>query len=136
MNANNILIKGEKEMKKITAILISVMTIAVLITFNTAIATNGSTVIEINKSGQTESFSITPEEMEKVSTLVANMANEVKRGNMTPEVQARSAEILTHVSHMLSVLASPDDKMTYSIIKREKKEVEKEWNLWDEMVEH
>jgi hypothetical protein len=45
MNANNILIKGEKEMKKITAILISVMTIAVLITFNTAIATNGSTVI-------------------------------------------------------------------------------------------
>ena len=52
------------------------------------------------------------------------MANEVKRGNMTPEVQARSAEILTHVGHMLSVLASSDDKMTYSIIKREIKEVE------------
>jgi hypothetical protein len=45
------------------------------------------------------------------------MANEVKRGNMTPEAQARSAEILTHVGHMLSVLANPDDKMTYSIIK-------------------
>ncbi len=123
-------------MKKITAILISIMTMAVLITFNTAIATNGSTVIEINKSGQTESFSITPEEMEKVSTLVANMANEVKRGNMTPEVQARSAEILTHVSHMLKAMASPDDNMTYSIMKREIKEVEMELNPWDERVEH
>ena len=123
-------------MKKITAILISVMTMAGLITFNTAIAANGSTVIEIDKSGQVASLSITPEEMEKLSTLVENMANEVKKGNMTPEVQARSAEILTHVGHMLSVLASPNDKMTYSIIKREIKEVEKEWNPWGEMVEH
>ena len=123
-------------MRKITAILITVMTMAGLITFNTAIAANGSTVIEIDKSGQVASLSITPEEMEKLSTLVANMANKVKSGNMTPEVQARTAEILTHVSHMLSVLASPDDKMTYSIIKRENKEVEKEWNPWDEMVEH
>jgi hypothetical protein len=123
-------------MKKITTILISVMTMAGLITFNTVIAANGNTAIEIDKNGQVASLSITPEEMEKFATLVANMADEVKRGNMTPEVQARSAEILTHVSHILSVLASPDDKMTYSIIKREKKEVEKEWNLWDEMVEH
>jgi hypothetical protein len=37
---------------------------------------------------------------------------------------------------MLSVLANPDDKRTYSIIKLEIKEVEKEWNAWDEMVEH
>jgi len=37
---------------------------------------------------------------------------------------------------MLSVLASSDDKMTYSIIKREIKEVEKEWNAWDEMAKH
>ena len=123
-------------MKKMTAILISVMTIAVLITFNAAIASNGSTVIEIDKSGQTTSLSITPEEMEKLSTLVANIANEVKKGNMTPEVQARTAEILIHVGHMLSVMASPDDNMTYSIIKQEIKEVEKEWNPWDEMVEH
>jgi hypothetical protein len=137
MNANNILIKGRIEMKKMTVILISVMTIAVLITFNTAIASNGST--EIDKSGQTPSLSITPEEMEKLSTLVANIANEVKIGNMTPEVQARTAEILIHVSHMLSVMASPDDNMTYSIIKRENKEVkevEKEWNPWGEIVEH
>jgi hypothetical protein len=123
-------------MKKITAILISVMTMAGLITFNTAIAANGNTAIEIDKNSQAASLSITPEEMEKLSTLVENMANEVKRGNMTPEVQARSAEILTHVGHMLSVLASSDDKMTYSIIKREIKEVEKEWNPWDEIEEH
>ena len=123
-------------MKKMTAILISVMTIAVSITFNTAIASNGSTIIEIDKSGQTTSLSITPEEMEKLSTLVANIANEVKIGNMTPEVQARTSEILIHVSHMLSVMASPDDNMTYSIIKQEIKEVEKEWNPWDETVEH
>ena len=123
-------------MKKMTAILITVMTMAGLITFNTAIAANGNTAIEIDKNGQLVSLSITPEEMEKLSTLVENMANEVKKGNMTPEVQARSAEILTHVGHMLSVLASSDDKMTYSIIKREIKEVEKEWNPWDEMVEH
>ena len=123
-------------MKKMTAILITVMTMAGLITFNTAIAANGNTAIEIDKNGQVASLSITPEEMEKLSTLVENMANEVKKGNMTPEVQARSAEILTHVGHMLSVLASSDDKMTYSIIKREIKEVEKEWNPWDEMVEH
>jgi hypothetical protein len=135
MNANNKL-KGEIEMKKITTILISVMTMAGLITFNTVIAANGNTAIEIDKNSQVASLSITPEEMEKFATLVENMADEVKRGNMTPEVQARSAEILTHVSHILSVLASPDDKMTYSIIKREKKEVEKEWNPWDEMVEH
>ena len=78
----------------------------------------------------------TPEELEKVSILVENMANEIKKGNMTPETQARSAEILILVSHMLSVMASPDDNMTYSIIKRENKEKEKEWNPWDEMVEH
>jgi len=123
-------------MKKITIILITVMTMAGLITFNTAIAANGNTAIEIDKNSQVASLSITPEEMEKLSTLVANMASEVKRGNMTPEVQARSAEILTHVGHMLSVLVNPDDKMTYSIIKREIKEVEKEWNPWDEMEEH
>ena len=123
-------------MKKITAILITVMTMAGLITFNTAIAANGNTAIKIDKNGQVASLSITPEEMEKLSTLVENMANEVKRGNMTPEVQARSAEILTHVGHMLSALANPDDKMTYSILKREIKEVEKEWNPWDEMEEH
>lgn len=123
-------------MKKMTTILITVMTMAGLITFNTAIAANGNTAIEIDKNSQVASLSITPEEMEKLSTLVENMANEVKRGNMTPEVQARSAEILTHVGHMLSVLASSDDKMTYSIVKREIKEVEKEWNPWDEMEEH
>jgi len=123
-------------MKKINTILIGVMTVAVSITFNTAIAANGSTVIEIDKSGQNASLSITPEDMEKVSTLVANMADEIKRGDMTPEVQARSAEILIHVSHMLSVMASLDDNMTYLIIKRENKEVEKEWNPWDEMEEH
>jgi hypothetical protein len=55
---------------------------------------------------------------------------------MTPEVQARSAEILIHVSHMLSVMASSDDNITYSTIKREIKEMEKEWNPWDEMEEH
>ena len=123
-------------MKKITAILITVVTMAGFITFNTAIAANGNTASEIDKNRQVTSLSITPEEMEKLSTLVANMANEVKKGNMTPEVQARSAEILAHVGHILSVLASPNDKMTYSIIKREIKEVEKEWNPWDEMEEH
>ena len=91
---------------------------------------------EMDESDQIASRSITPEEMEKLSTLLENMANEVKRENMTPQVQTSSAKILTHVSHMLSVLASPDDKMTYSIIKRENTEVEKEWNPWDEMVEH
>ncbi len=55
---------------------------------------------------------------------------------MTPEMQARTAEILIHVSHMLKAMASPDDNMTYSIIKREIKEVEMELNPWDEKVEH
>ena len=36
-------------MKKITAILASVMTVAVLITLDNAIAANGNTVIEIDK---------------------------------------------------------------------------------------
>jgi hypothetical protein len=58
------------------------------------------------------------------------------KGKMTPEVQARSAEILIQVSHMLSVMASSDDNITYSIIKWEIKEMEKEWNPWDEMEEH
>ena len=55
---------------------------------------------------------------------------------MTPELQAKSAEILIHVSHMLGVMASPDDSMTDSIIKRANEEVEQEWNPWDETVEH
>ena len=74
--------------------------------------------------------------MKKLSTSLENMANEVKRGNVTPEVRTSVAEILNHLSHMLGVLANPDDKITYSIIKRENKELEKEWNPWDEMVEH
>ena len=123
-------------MKKITVNLIGIMTMAVLITFNTAIAANGSTGNAVDKGGPIAASSITPEEMEKVSILVENMANEIKRGNVTPEIQARSAEILIHVSHMLGVMASPDDSMTYSIIKRVNKEVEKEWNPWDEMEEH
>ena len=123
-------------MKKITVNLIGIMTMAVLITFNSAIAANGSTSKEVDKSGQIASSSMTPEEMEKVSILVENLANEIQRGNMTPEVQARSAEILIHVSHMLSVMASSDDNITYSTIKREIKEMEKEWNPWDEMEEH
>ena len=53
-------------MKKMTAILITVMTMAGLITFNTAIAANGNTAIEIDKNGQVASLSITPEEMEKL----------------------------------------------------------------------
>jgi hypothetical protein len=91
---------------------------------------------EMGESGQIASRSMTLEEMEKLSTSLENMANEVKRGNVTPEVQTSVAEILNHLSHMLGVLANPDDKITYSIIKRENKELEKEWNPWDEMVEH
>jgi hypothetical protein len=37
---------------------------------------------------------------------------------------------------MLKAMASPDDNMTYSIIKREIKEVEMELDPWDERVEH
>ena len=123
-------------MKKITVNLIGIMTMAVLITFNTAIAANGSTGNEVDKSGQIAASSITPAEMEKVSILVENMADEIKKGNMTPEMQARSAEILIHVSHMLGVMAGSDDSMTDSIIKRADKEVEKEWNPWNEMEDH
>jgi len=127
---------GEIEMKKITANLIGIMTMAVLITFNTAIAANGSTGNAVDKNGPIAASSITPEEMEKVSILVENMANDIKRGNMTPEMQAVSAEILIHVSHMLGVMASSDDSMTDSIRKRTNKKVEKEWNPWDKMEEH
>ena len=91
---------------------------------------------EMGESGQIASRSMTLEEMKKLSTSLENMANEVKRGNVTPEVRTSVAEILNHLSHMLGVLANPDDKITYSIIKRENKELEKEWNPWDEMVEH
>ena len=74
--------------------------------------------------------------MEKMSAIVTNLANEVKSGNVTPEIQARSSEILLHVSHILNAMASADDNVTYSIIKREDKEVERKLNPWDEMVEH
>ena len=116
--------------------LILAMVIMVSLTGSMAFAVERFKTDEMGESGQIASRSMTLEEMEKLSTSLENMANEVKRGNVTPEVQTSVAEILNHLSHMLGVLANPDDKITYSIIKRENKELEKEWNPWDEMVEH
>ena len=123
-------------MRKIIAISIGVLAIAILVSLNTAMAQKGNIVIEPEKNSQIASLNATPEEMEKMSAIVADMANKIESGNMTPEMQARTAQILNHVSHILSVMSSPADNMTYSIIKQEIKEVETKWNPWDEMEEH
>ncbi|MBW2202496.1 MAG: hypothetical protein JRF71_17040 [Deltaproteobacteria bacterium] len=123
-------------MRKIIIILTGVMTITVLTSLNLAMATKENTGVEVGHNSQKASLSVTPEEMRHMSELLENMVNEIKSGNMTPEIHAKSAKILIHVSHILDALANPDDKVTYSITKHQNKEVERKWNPWDEMVEH
>ena len=123
-------------MRKIIAISIGIVAIVILVSLNTTMAQKGNIVIEPKKNSQIVSLNATPEEMEKMSAIVANMANEIESGNMTPDMQARNAQILNHVSHILTVLSSAADNVTYSIIKQEIKEVETKWNAWDEMEEH
>lgn len=123
-------------MRKIIIILTGVMTITVLTSLNLAMATKENTGVEVGQSSQKATLSATPEEMRHMSELLENMANQIKTGNMTPEIRAKSAKILIYLSDILDALANPDDKVTYSITKHQNKEVKKEWNPWAEMVEH
>jgi hypothetical protein len=124
------------KMKKIIIILTGIMIITVLTSLNLAMAKNENTDVEVGHNSQIVSLSATPEEMRNMSELLENMANEIKSGNMAPELYAKSARILIHVSHILDALVNPDDHVTYSITKHQNKEVERKWNPWDEMVEH
>jgi len=123
-------------MRTTIKILAGVMTITVLMSLNLAMAQKEDTGVEVGPSSQNASLSVTPQEMKNMAGLLEEMANEIKSGNMTPQIQAESAEILVHVGHILDALANPDDNSTYSIKKQQNKEAEKKWNPWDEMVEH
>ncbi len=84
-------------MKKIIIILTGIMIITVLTSLNLAMAKNENTDVEVGHNSQIVSLSATPEEMRNMSELLENMANEIKRGNLAPDLHAKSAKILINV---------------------------------------
>jgi len=123
-------------MKKIITIFLSITAIAILVTFNTAMANKPNAGIENRENVQKAASTVTPEELKKASVILTELANDIENGNITPEIRDRSAEIMINVSHILDALANPDQKATYSTIRQQNNEVKKKWNPWDEMVEH
>lgn len=120
-------------MKKIISTLSGIAVIATLISFNPAMAQTSN---ESQKSRAIISSEATPEEIERMSAIVADMAAQIENGNITPETQATTAQILNHVSHILSVMAGTESNVNYSITRQEIKEEITKWNLWEEMEEH
>ncbi len=120
-------------MKKIISTLTGIAVIAILISFNPAMAQTSN---ESPKGSAIVSSDATPEELERMSAIVADMADQIEHGNITPQVQASTAQILNNVSNILSVMAGGESNVTYSITRREVKEEIKKWNPWEEMEEH
>ena len=111
-------------MKKLIIILTGVMTITGLISLDFAMAKKENTGVETGRNRPKASLSATPEEMKNMAELLEEMAYGIKSGNTTSEIEAKSAKILIHLSHILDALANPDDKVTYLINKHQSKEVE------------
>ena len=112
------------------------MTITGLISLDFAMAKKENTGVETGRNRPKASLSATPEEIKNMAELLEEMAYGIKSGNTTSEIEAKSAKILIHLSHILDALANPDDKVTYLINKHQSTEVEKQWNPWEEMEEH
>lgn len=74
--------------------------------------------------------------LQKLSELLGEMADVLARGNMEPSHEAKCAEILMQVSHIMMEMTGPPEKETYEKHKNEIQQIEKEWNPWKEMVEH
>ena len=76
------------------------------------------------------------ENLAKLSMLLAKMSDVLDRGEMKPDHQIVCADILTKVSHMMVEMTRPSDKATNKKHQAQIKKLEKEWDPWEEMVEH
>jgi hypothetical protein len=76
------------------------------------------------------------ENLAKLSMLMSEMSDALKRGDLKPEHQSVCANILMKVSHMMVEMTSHFDKATYEKQQTQIKKLEKEWNPWEEMEEH
>ena len=74
--------------------------------------------------------------LERLSVLLAKMSDAIAKGNMEPDHEAKCAEILMHVSHIMVEMTGPSDKATYEKHQNQIEKLEKEWSPWEEMEEH
>jgi hypothetical protein len=82
------------------------------------------------------SLSVTQQEIKGMVKLLEEMANAIRSGDPSHEVETNSAIILAHLSDILDAMANSDDRAAYLTKTQQNIEVEKEWNPWNEMVEH
>jgi hypothetical protein len=82
------------------------------------------------------SLSVTQQEIKGMVKLLEEMANAIRSGDSSHEVETNSAIILAHLSNILDAMANSDDRAAYLTKTQQNIEVEKEWNPWNEMVEH
>jgi hypothetical protein len=76
------------------------------------------------------------ENLAKLSMLLAKMSDVLDRGDMKPDHQIVCADILSKVSHMMVEMTGPSEKATNEKHQTQIKKLEKEWDPWEEMVEH
>ena len=126
--------------KRIKSILAMIM--MVTLTFSMAYAAERFKTDEMAESAQIVSSPMTAEEMENVSALVAELSKAAKRGDMTPEMQATTAEILILVSQMITEMTCPclpdkdSDGRHQHQIQTEEKGCDIFEQLCEQMVEH
>lgn len=82
------------------------------------------------------SLSVTQQEIKGMVKLLEEMANAIRSGDSSHEVETNSAIILAHLSDILDAMANSDDRAAYLTKTQQNIEVEKEWNPWNEMVDH
>lgn len=87
-------------------------------------------------NNQNVSLSVTQQEIKGMVKLLEEMANAIRSGDSSHEVETNSAIILAHLSDILDAMANSDDRAAYLTKTQQNIEVEKEWNPWNEMVEH
>ena len=81
------------------------------------------------------SLSVTQQEIKGMVKLLEEMANAIRSGDSSHEVETNSAIILAHLSDILDAMANSDDRAAYLTKTQQNIEVEKERNPWNEMVE-
>ncbi|MGD8297174.1 MAG: hypothetical protein PVG67_12325, partial [Desulfobacterales bacterium] len=81
-------------------------------------------------------LSVTQQKIKGMVKLLEEMANAIRSGDSSHEVETNSAIILAHLSDILDAMANSDDRAAYLTKTQQNIEVEKEWNPWNEMVEH
>ena len=71
-----------------------------------------------------------------LSALLAIMSDGIAKGNMEPEHDAKCAEILIHIRHMMVEMTGSPGNATYEKHQNQIEKLEKEWDAWEEMKQH